>query len=100
MGSEKKENYTIKYFPVVVRTDIPSLDAFWRDTVLRAVTLKLSTHPETYGKPLRESLVGWRTLRVDDYRVAYEIKGKVVHVLGILHRSKVYKEIEKRLGLR
>lgn len=99
MGSEK-ETYAINYFPLVVRRDISSLDSFWREAVLQAISTKLTVRPETFGKPLRESLAGWRVLRVGYYRVVFEIEGKTVHVLGILHRSEVYKEVEKRLGLR
>ena len=99
MGTEK-ETYTIEYYPFVVRRDIPRLDAFWHGMVGETIAQKLSIRPEVFGKPLRESLAGWRALRVGDYRIVYEIKGKTVYILGILHRSEVYREVEKRLGLR
>lgn len=80
--------------------DIRRLDIFWRREILDAVTKKLTTRPEIFGKPLRESLKGWRSLRVGDYRVVYEIRSfRTVYILGIVHRSEVYDEIARRLGL-
>lgn len=99
MGTEKEKEYTIKYDPIAVRTDIRRLDSFWRGEILDAVTKKLAKRPEVFGKPLRESLIGWRSLRVGDYRVVYRTQRKVVYILGIVHRSDVYDEIAKRLGL-
>ena len=97
MESEKK--YTLKYDWFVIHKDIPSLDAFWRTEIRTAVAEKLTSHPELFGKPLRQSLSGWRSLRVGDYRVVYQIRREIIYILGIIHRSEVYKEIEKRLGL-
>lgn len=99
MGTEE-ETYAIKYDPLVLRRDIPALDAFWEVAVRDVIAKKLSTRPDVFGKPLRQSLAGWRSLRVGDYRVVYEIRGQlIVYVLGIIHRSEVYGEIAKRLGL-
>lgn len=100
MGLEKEKEYTLKYDPLVMRKDIPRLGSFWRSEILDAVTKKLTTRPDLFGKPLRESLVGWRSLRVGDYRVVYEIRRpSIVYILGIIHRSEVYDEIARRLGL-
>ena len=95
---ESEKEYTVEYDWFVVHKDIPRLDSFWRSEILDAITEKLATRPELFGKPLRQSLAGWRSLRVGNYRVVYQIKQKV-HILGIIHRSEVYSEIEKRLGL-
>ena len=97
MGTE--ETYTITYDPLVVRGDIPALDAFWAQATQDAIAKKLSTRPDVFGKPLRQSLSGWRSLRVGDYRIVYTIEKRAVYVLGILHRSEVYAEIAKRLRL-
>lgn len=88
--------YSITLHPLVVSHDLPLLDAAWRKTIRDAVRSKLQTRPELYGKPLRQSLKGCRTLRVGDYRVVFRIQGKKVIVLAILHRSVVYETAEKR----
>ncbi len=88
--------FEIVYGGVVVNEDIPGLSPLWRKKVRSAIEDKLTFHPELYGKPLRRSLKGYRKLRVGDYRVVFRINGKRVFILGILHRSVVYKEIEKR----
>ena len=94
-----KEAYTIKYDPLVVRGDIPALDTFWAEATQGAIAKKLATRPDVFGKPLRQSLSGWRSLRVGDYRIVYAVEKRTVHVLGILHRSEVYEEIAKRLEM-
>ena len=89
--------YTITLHPLVVAEDIPRLDASWRVIVRDAIREKLCTHPEVFGKPLRQQLKGCRTLRVGDYRVVYWIDRKIIRILAIIHRSAGYTEIEKRL---
>ncbi len=59
--------------------------------VLReAIQKKLTTNPEHFGKPLRYSLTGSRSLRVGDWRVEFVIRKNTVHVAGIFHRKKGY----------
>ncbi len=96
---ESKKEYALEYDWFAVHKDIPRLDSFWRAEIQASMLEKLVHHPEIFGKPLRQSLVGWRSLRVGDYRVVYKIRSSDVHILGILHRSEVYDEIAKRLGL-
>ncbi|MBT3704596.1 type II toxin-antitoxin system RelE/ParE family toxin [Candidatus Peregrinibacteria bacterium] len=86
--------YSIEYHGLVVREDIPRLGKKEKDRVRKSIESKLVSAPETFGKPLRRSLKGYRSLRVGDYRVVFKIVGKVVRVLAIKHRSKVYEEVE------
>src|SRR3989344_9028568 len=90
--------YSIVLHPKVTTKDIPRLDAFWRREIRDAVRGKLKTGPELYGKPLRHTLKGCRTLRIEDYRVVFKISKKTVQILIIDHRSVVYKEVLKRLA--
>lgn len=83
--------YTIEYHSKVVRDDIPALSALLKTRARQAIENKLMSQPEYYGKPLRQSLRGYRKLRVGDYRVVFRIDGTTVFVLAILHRSVVYK---------
>lgn len=47
-----------------------------------------------FGKPLQYSLKGLRRLRVEDYRIIYQIniETKIVLVVKIGHRKEVYKD--------
>ena len=90
--------YEIVYECRVVSDDIPKFSSTNKARIRRAIEQKLSTNPETYGKPLRRSLKGYRKLRVGDYRVIYRIEKKMVKVFAILHRSVVYQESDKRVG--
>lgn len=82
--------YTVQYHPLVVRQDIPKLDAVMRWRVKSAIEQKLTIDPETFGVPLRRSLRGYRKLRVGDYRVIFRVRGATVQILATMHRSIVY----------
>ena len=90
-------NFEIIYHPLVVRDDIPKLSAEWKIKIKKAIEQRLTTHPETYGKPLRRSLKGYRKLRVGDYRVIFLLEKNTVKILVVQHRSIVYDRINKRI---
>lgn len=82
-----------------VRDDIALLSAATRRHIKDAIEEKLTTKPELFGKPLRYSLLGFRSLRVGDYRVIYIIENnKEVFIVLIAHRRDVYKRVVKRVG--
>lgn len=89
--------YILHYHELVMKEDIPTLSAEWRDRIRIAIEDRLTTYPEKYGKPLRRSLKGYRKLRVGDHRVIFRIERQSVKVFVIQHRSCVYKTAEKRL---
>ena len=88
--------YDIAYHQKVVSEDIPSLDGFACRVIERAIEAKLREHPEWHSVPLRQSLRGYRKLRVGDYRVIFRIAGAQVRILIIGHRSWVYQRAGKR----
>ena len=90
-------SFDIRYHELVRKKDIPRLSLEWREKIKRAIENRLATRPEVYGKPLRQSLKGYRKLRVSNYRVIFRIEGKTVKILIIQHRSVVYKMIRKRI---
>lgn len=96
MGQEKA--YSLKY-DHRFDSDLDRLDSFWQREALLAIKTKLSVEPTMFGAPLRQSLKGFRKLRVGDYRIIYRVQQKIVEILIIGHRSVVYKEVRKRLGL-
>lgn len=84
--------YTIEYLPRVMKEDIPALPKTVAQQVYKAINQRLATEPLLYGKPLRFSLVGYRRLRVGDWRVIYfvERKTNIVVITAIDHRKDVY----------
>lgn len=88
--------FEITYHTTVVQEDIPRLSKTWKERIRDAIEEKLTQSPDFFGKPLRRSLKGYRKLRVGDYRIVFRIQGSKVLILAILHRSIVYKEVEKR----
>ena len=90
-------SFNIIYHPQVARDDIPKLSKEWKSKIQKAIEQRLSTNPETYGKPLRKSLKGYRKLRVGDYRIIFLLEKRIIKILAIQHRSVVYDRINKRI---
>ena len=90
-------NFEIAYHPLVAKEDISNLGTADKINIKKAIESKLSTNPETFGKPLRRSLKGYRKLRVGDYRVIYRIETAKVKIFYIGHRSIVYKKASNRI---
>lgn len=89
--------YVVTYHPLVVRDDIPRIDAAYRLRIKDAIERKLMTRPDLFGVPLRRSFKGHRKLRVGDFRVVFRIENNVVLVLAIMHRSVVYERLWSRI---
>ncbi len=90
-------NYIIIYEEEVFEKDKAKLSFSVLKQVQNAVESKLISHPEKFGKPLRNSLKNYRSLRIGDYRLIFSIHKLTVKVLSISHRSIAYKEAVKRL---
>ena len=67
--------------------------------IKRAIEERLSSEPETYGKPLQRTLKGYWKLRVGNYRVVFKVHNGSIYIYGIKHRKEVYKSINKRLEI-
>ena len=86
-------NYRVEYLESAVREDIPKLSKTAGQRIRKAIQNKLTSRPIEFGKPLRYSLKGARSLGVGDYRVIYRIEPPVtVSVLKIGHRREVYEK--------
>ena len=90
-------DFTLQYHVLVYKEDVPKLSDSNKKQIKRAIEEKLTTHPELYGKPLRQSLKGYRKLRIGDYRVIFRIEKQTVKILMIGHRSRVYQSIYMRI---
>jgi mRNA interferase RelE/StbE len=79
-----------------VHKDLKKLSPDIRNRIKLAVLRKLSKNPKL-GKPMRQTLKGYRSLRVYNYRVIYRVTNQTVFILSIAHRATVYNEAYDRL---
>ncbi len=89
--------YDIAYHEQVAKQDISALSTVWKGKIRHAVETKLTAYPEIFGIPLRNTLKGYRKLRVGDYRVIFRIESKTVKIFAIGHRSDIYLLSNKRI---
>jgi mRNA interferase RelE/StbE len=85
--------YTIQYLDSV-KDDLKNLLKSTKEKLKKAIEKKLMINPIEFGKPLQYSLKGLRRLRVEDYRITYQInpESKAVLVVKIGHRKEVYND--------
>ncbi len=88
--------YEVLYHTKVLEQDLSSINTKDKQRIRLAIENKLMTRPEIFGLPLHHSLVGYRKLRVGDYRIVFKIQKNIVYVLVIAHRKMVYMEADKR----
>lgn len=83
--------YSIQYLESV-KDDIKGLSKSTKIKLKKAIEKKLIINPIEFGKPLQYSLKGLRRLRVEDYRIIYQInlESKIVLIVKIGHRKEVY----------
>lgn len=89
--------YIILYDKRVIQ-DLGRIDSSVKKKIRSAIESKLTDSPEIFGKPLRQSLAGFRVLRVGNYRVVFLIKDEEILILLIANREHIYKEAQKRFG--
>ena len=94
MGQVMK--YGLIYHPEV-KDDIRNIPANMKARICKAVEIRLQSDPILYGKPMRQSLEGYRRLRVGDWRVIYRVEGSTVIILKIGNRKNVYNEVFRRI---
>jgi len=83
--------YSIEYLESV-QDDLSELSKATKAKLKKAIEKKLILNPIEFGKPLQYSLKGLRRLRVEDYRIIYQIdiENKIVLIVKIGHRKEVY----------
>jgi mRNA interferase RelE/StbE len=89
--------FKIIYHEKVRDEDIKKLNTKEKVRVKKTIEAKLTTRPGDFGKPLRRSLKGYRSLIVGSKRVIYRIKKNTVKVLVIGDRSWVYTKREREM---
>lgn len=85
-------SWGVRYTEGVIKGDFPRLSTTAKERAVRAINERLTVAPESYGKPLRQNLSGYWSLRVGDYRVLYTIDKteNLVTIVHIDHRKDVY----------
>ena len=89
--------YSVTYHPEILHKDLPQIPQNIKATIRKAIERRLLIDPFTYGQPLRQSLKGYRKLRVGDYRVIYRVQRNEIVILKIGHRREVYGRVFPRL---
>ena len=90
--------YEIIYHEAVVR-DLKKITKADREKIRKSIEKKLMINPLLFGEPLRSNLVGYRKLRVGEYRIVYHVMNdNTLIVIIIVHRRNVYDFVKKRLN--
>ena len=89
--------YIVRYSKQIDWKRFRALSMREKKRMQEAIERKIAVDPVYYGKPLRKSLFGCRSLRVGAYRIIYRVEGKVVEIVLIGHRSTVYSDATKVL---
>lgn len=76
--------------------ELAAADRAMRDRILKAIELRLTVKPLSYGKPLGGRFAGYRRIRVGDYRVAYQVRGRSVIVWMARPRKTMYQDLARR----
>ena len=79
--------------------DLAAIDATNRSAILAALETHLRHEPAKESKTRIKRLRGTKSpqyrLRVDDFRVFYNIFGTEVHILGVIHKPLTYAWLEQ-----
>ena len=89
--------YSIRYSKHIDWKRFRRLPADDKERIKHAIEGKLTVDPAIFGKPLRKSLQGCRSLRVGEYRIVYRIEAEFVEILFFGHRSTIYSDAERTL---
>ena len=85
--------FTIHYGTLIDWKKFRKLPSNDKHRLKQAIEQKLMNDPLHFGKPLRQSLKGHRSLRVGEYRIIYRVEKEVVEILLFGHRSNVYSDV-------
>ena len=77
-------SYKLLYHPAVVK-DLRKIPSDVKLRIQYAIESKLFENPIMAGAPLRQSLKGYRKLRVGDWRVIYRINKNEIIILRKLN---------------
>lgn len=89
--------YRLAYHPQVKTEDLCYIPQNIKDRIQKAIEIRLTIEPLTYGEPLRRGLYGYRKLRVGDWRVIYKVDKGLAVILKIGNRKNAYDRAHLRI---
>ncbi len=93
--------WEVRIHPLVFSEDFKKIDNVYVQKIVKAIRKKLSVNPVGYGTPLKDNLKGLYKLRVDFYRIIYQVDSDRIVVLvakvGKRKDFEVYDEVPKRM---
>lgn len=87
--------YNIIYHKDAIK-DAKNIDKHILLRIKNSIEKKLTEKPEIFAERLKHELKNYWKLRVSDYRVVLKIDGKVITILAIANRNKIYDIFRKR----
>ncbi len=94
-------SWEILIHPLVLKEDLPAMDSSLQKQILKTIRKKLTTDPESFGRPLRGEFSGYWKLKVADYRVIYSLHKERVIVkvikIGPRRNFEIYEELIRRI---
>ncbi len=85
------------FFHTEVKKDLKGFPVSHPAAIKLAINGRLTQRPYDFKALSGKKFHGLHRLRVADYRIVYCVEDKVVRILAIGHRSKIYKLLEKRV---
>jgi len=96
--------YAVVIDELVFAKDFKQIDKADQRKIISAIRNKLTSNPKEYGEPLSRDFADLWKLRVEPYRVIYEIEENKVRVyvilVGFRRNAEVYRKLVSRLKLR
>lgn len=83
-------SYQILYDQYISKKELKKISPEILREIIKNIEEKLTTRPEIFGKPLQNSLKGYRRMRVRDFRILYKIDGDAVRIEWIEKKPEVY----------
>ncbi len=92
--------YSILFDPLADQ-DLKKLEKHQALRILHTIDKKLKVAPHEYEKPLIGVLKGWRSLKINSYRVVYQVQENIIQVLilaiGQRKDDIIYAEATRRI---
>ena len=89
--------FTVLFHPEAAK-EIESFPPALNERLKTAISNRLMTKPEVFGKPLRATLKGYWKLRVGDYRIVYAFQGSELIIYAVRHRKEIYRVVGFHTG--
>ncbi len=83
--------YKVEYLKSVFKDDISKLSKVDKKKIKKAIEEFLIKDPIRFSRPLHYNLKGCRRMRVQNYRIIFQVKEDMILIIKIGHRKEIYK---------